>query len=387
MKIKRSFLWFLLLEKRLFKKAGYIVLLVAVPLVALVMSLVATRSDGAFKVALYCADRGDPISSAMYEKLVSDNDLVGFREAASREDARELVETGIADTAWIIEGGVKEKLKEYVSGKDPSGPIFTVYVREQTPVGSLAREKLSSVVSRDLMKEAMKEAIRNDFEYLGIPDEKTLDRYYDEAVGKEDILQFAYADSDAPAGDADVNYLLLPVRGILSVMTVLCGLATALYYRRDTADRVVTPTRGALSFVNEAGYILTGTLPAAAVSGISLAVAGVTADPFREIVSLLVFSVTSSLFCTLIMKLTFSEKVLAVLTPEIVIALVAISPVFFDLSMLKPLQMTTPTYYYLMGIHSSSHLALAAAYAACLAALCAAVGALIRLPERIGKRA
>ncbi len=370
MKIKRALLWFMLLEKRLLKKAGYVVLLICVPVIAIIMSLVASRSDGAFKVALYCADPSDPIASAMYEKLVSDNDIVGFREAGSREDARDLIRYGVADTAWILEGGVEGKLKEYVSGKDPSGPVFTVFIREETPAAILAREKLSCVVSRYMMKEAMKAGITKDFPDLGIPDDEVLGRYYDDAVGKDDIIRFAYSDSDSDAaGDADLNYLLLPVRGILSVMTVLCGLATALYYRRDTADRIILPRRGATSFLYECGYILTGVIPAALVAGVSLAVAGIMTDPLREAFSLLIFSVTTSLFCTLIMKLTVSEKILAALIPEIVIALVAISPVFFDLSMLKPVQMLTPTYYYLMGTHSSAMLALSAAYAAVLAAL------------------
>ncbi len=387
MKIKHALLWFLLLEKRLLKKAGFIVLLICVPVIAIIMSLVASHSDGAFKVALYCADPSDPIASAMYERLVTDNDLVGYREATSREDARDLIRYGIADTAWILEGGVEGKLKEYVSGKDPSGPVFTIFIREETTAGILAREKLSCVVSHYMMKEAMKAGITKNFPYLSIPDDEDLGNYYDKAVGKEDIIRFAYADSDDTAGDADLNYLLLPVRGILSVMIVLCGLATALYYRRDTADRIIIPRRGALSFLNETGYILTGVIPASIVAGISLAAAGIMTDPFREAFSLLLFSVSASLFCALIMKLTVSEKILAALTPEIVIVLVAISPVFFDLNMLKPIQMLTPTYYYLMGTHSSTLLALSAAYAAVLAALCAAVGALSRLPEKIPGRA
>ncbi|MBR7033481.1 MAG: hypothetical protein IKI03_07630, partial [Clostridia bacterium] len=267
MKIKRALLRFLLLEKRLLKKAGYVALLICVPVIAIIMSLIASRSDGAFKVALYCADPSDPIASAMYEKLVSDNDLVGFREAESREDARDLIRYGVADTAWILEGGVEGKLKEYVSGKDPSGPVFTVFIREETPAGILVREKLSCVVSRYMMKEAMKAGITKDFPDLGIPDDEVLGRYYDDAVGKDNIIRFAYSDSDA-AGDADLNYLLLPVRGILSVMTVLCGLATALYYRRDTADRIILPRRGATSFLYECGYILTGVIPAALVAGV-----------------------------------------------------------------------------------------------------------------------
>ena len=384
-KIKRALLWFFLLEKRLFKKAGYLVLLIAVPVVALIMSLIASRSDGAIKVALFCGDPTDPAAVSIYDELVADSDLVGFREAGSREEAESLVRYGTVDMAWVIEGGVVDKLHEYVSGKNPSGPVYTVYVREDKPMLLLAREKLSAKMAPYMMREAMKEYIKKDLDMYEIPDDDALNEYYAEAFGKDGILAVAYTSSGDPMGE-EVNYIVIPARGMLAVMIVLCGLAAATYYRRDVDASVFFPPRGFAALPFEVGYILTGIVPAAAVSAVSLAVAGVTSDPLREIASLLLFCLTTALFCTLIMRIVVSGRLLAVLTPVVVIGLFAISPIFFDFGTLKAVQALTPTYHYLLSTYNPSYFLSSALYVLVAAVLCEAVRLVKAIPERVRSR-
>ena len=51
-KIKSYLLWFFLLEKRLFRKVGFILVLASVPLLVLVISLISSRAEGAIEVVL-----------------------------------------------------------------------------------------------------------------------------------------------------------------------------------------------------------------------------------------------------------------------------------------------------------------------------------------------
>ncbi len=369
-KIKRALLWFSLLEKRLFKKPGYVVLLAAVPVIALIMSLIASRSDGIIKVALYCADRTDTVAVSIYDDLITDSGLVGFREAGSREEAEALVRYGAVDTSWVIEGDILEKLYDYVSGRDPEGPVFSIFVREDKPMLLIAREKLSGKIAPYMMREAMKRYIRTDLRDLGEEDEEALNAYYAGAYGKEDILGISYTEK---SGASEINYIVIPARGMLAVMTVLCGLAAAMYCRRDVDANVIRPLRGPASLIAECGYILTGVIPAAIVSAASLLAAGVLSDPLREAAALAAFCLCTAVFCTLIMRLIPSGRILAVITPLVVIALIGISPIFFDLGSLKALQMTTPTYHYLMASYNASYLISSVIYAFAVAALCEAV--------------
>ena len=55
-KIKRYLLWFFLLEKRLFRKVGFILVLASVPLLVLVISLISSRAEGAIEVVLFAEE-------------------------------------------------------------------------------------------------------------------------------------------------------------------------------------------------------------------------------------------------------------------------------------------------------------------------------------------
>ena len=60
---------------------------------------------------------------------------------------------------------------------------------------------------------------------------------------------------------------------------------------------------------------------------------------------------------------------LSAVTPVLIVALIAVSPIFFTISGLKPIRMLTPVYYYLTSIHDPIYLLWMLLYAAVCGAL------------------
>ncbi|MBR3415914.1 MAG: hypothetical protein IKH09_04385 [Clostridia bacterium] len=367
-KIKRYLLWFFLLEKRLFRKVGFILVLLSVPLLVLVISLISSRAEGAIEVVLFAEEPEDAIVAEITDKLLADRSFITFREVGTRDEAINLVKYGSADEAWILEKGFFGKISAYANGKDGDGPAVSVYVRQDSAALLVAREKLTAAVSPVLLRETMKAVVRRDFDEEEIPDEEGLNTVFDGAFRHEDIFKYAYLDGGDTA-DKDIGYLLSPMRGILAVMTVLGGLATGVYWLRDVETGAFGRFRGVRRIVLAAGYQLTGVLPVAAVSLISLAVAGVLTDPLREILNSLLLCASASAFCSLVRVICGKSERLSVATPILTIALLALSPIFMGMDTMRAFHVLTPVFYYLSATHDALFLPLTAAYAAAAAAL------------------
>ena len=367
-KIKRYLLWFFLLEKRLFRKVGFTLILASVPLLVLVISLISSRAEGAIEVVLFAEEPNDAVVSEITDKLLADRTFITFQAAESRDEAVRLVRFGSADEAWILEKGFFGKISAYANGKDGDGPAVSVYVRQDSAALLVAREKLTAAVSPVLLRETMKAVVRRDFDEEEIPDEEGLNAVFDGAFRHEDIFKYAYLDGGDTA-DKDIGYLLSPMRGILAVMTVLGGLATGVYWLRDVETGAFGRFRGVRRIVLAAGYQLTGVLPVAAVSLISLAVAGVLTDPLREILNSLLLCASASAFCSLVRVICGKSERLSVATPILTIALLALSPIFMGMDTMRAFHVLTPVFYYLSATHDALFLPLTAAYAAAAAAL------------------
>ena len=153
-----------------------------------------------------------------------------------------------------------------------------------------------------------------------------------------------------------MGYLLAPVRGLLSIVVLLCGLAAALFYLQDEE-------RGTFSWVPYAKkpYIafacqLIAVVNLSAVMLAALYVSGIGTVFWRELVALLLYAVSCSLFCMLLGQLVGSIKGLCALLPLLAVVMIAVCPVFFDLKAQAPFQIFFPPTYYIRSVYNNAYL-------------------------------
>ena len=357
--MKRILKWFLLLNKRLYKKLSFILILLLIPVLVFSYSNVAEESSGVITIAL--AQVGDDaMASGVIQKLIEENSLVRFLKIETPQAAKELVEEGDADAAWIFPDDMEEKVYRFVASQSRKNAFIQVVERDSSVPVILAREKLSGAMYENCSKAMYLSYIRNNVPELKDKTEAELLAHYDAISVDGDFFRFSFMESSQSAQEAqDANYLLTPVRGLLAVVTVLSGLAMAMYYMRDdTFSWIPERKQAAVEF----GCQMICVLNVSAVVLIALTFGGLVVSLGREVLILLLYAVCTALFSMTVRRLCGKMTVLGTVLPLLIVVMLVICPVFFDLGMLRNLQYIFPPTYYINAQYSDRFLVLMGVY-------------------------
>ena len=379
--MKRWLRWLYLLSKRLYKRGAFLAVLALIPLAVLALQVAAQAKSGFIHVVLAQTDPTDPISSAVVDRFMTERSLVLFSCAEDARTATDMVAKGEADVAWIFSDGMEERLDRFVSSRYEQGGLVTVVEREQTVLSRLIREKLHFALQEYTSRVCYLTYTRENIEALNSLSDEQLMRYYDEVEFNDGLFLYRTPDGTVTARTNN-DYLLAPVRGLLGVLVVLCGLAAALFYRQDegrgTFALVPLRRRGAVAFA----CLIVAVLNVSAVTLPALLVGGVAVFWAREVAILLLYAVCCAAFCLLVMRLCRSIRTLAAVLPMLIVAMIALCPVFFDLRNLGWLQLLFPPTYFVNAAYDGRYLLYMAGYTALCLALAWGVEGLVHFCQR-----
>ena len=151
------------------------------------------------------------------------------------------------------------------------------------------------------------------------------------------------------------NFLTGPVRGLLSLILVLTVLAASMYFLKDQEEgkydwlpsykRILPAFALCLSSVTFTGSAIF----------VGLLVSGVYVGFFREIFLMVLFIFATTGFGLVFCIVFRSYGKLGAAIPGILVSMLALSPIFFNLSILRPIRLLIPTHYYLYAIHNSKY--------------------------------
>lgn len=347
-RLRRFFLWYWLLTKRLLRRPAFWILLLCVPLLSGAMAAAAKQESGVVRVALYCAAEDGPARRSA-DRLLHSDSLVRCTEYGTEAAARAAVARADVDAAWIFRASAEDEIQRFAERRGTRGAVLVVE-REDNVFLRLAREQLAT----SLYPEASRALFRSYLiKRLGAPEaspDEFFERYYSTKVEDASIIVFSHIDGSELSPGAE--YLVAPVRGLLALLLVLAGLASAMHYyeeeRRETFLRLSAPLRRFLPLL----YHLAALIPVGLAALLALRAAGLLGAWPREAGLMLLYCVTSAAFCELLRKLCRSATRLGALIPVLMVVMLALCPVFFDLKLLEPLRRLLPPYYYLNAIHS-----------------------------------
>ena len=343
--LKRFALWSALLTKRLIKKPVFPILLLCVPLLCGAMALAARQDSGVVTVALVCATE-NPIARRSADRLLHANSLVRCVEYADETEARAAVEHGNVDAAWIFREEVDEELQRFITGKRTRG-LAVVVEREDNVFLRMAREQLAAAIYPEASYALFRDHLMHALGVSEGTSEETLQTYYSVQVAEQPIIVFSRTNGETRENTSD--YLVAPVRGLLSLLLMLTGLASAMYYYRDvergTFLRLSAAKRRLLPLLCH----LCALLPIAVAVLLALCVTGLLTDWGHEVGSLLLYCLAVAALCELLRKLCRSDARLGALIPVLLATMLVLCPVIMDLKILKPVQKLLPPYWYLKG--------------------------------------
>lgn len=329
--------WFLLLSKRLYKKATFVAILVIIPLCVFAFSIIAKQDSGFVHIVL--AHQGDPLSEEIARELEGEDSIIDFTLLESKEEAIELVKSGQADEAWIFPKNLGDSVDKFLGNKEDS--IVSVVTGEQSVALRLSREKLSAALYKYCAKAYYLDYIRANVPELdGISEEKLV-AYYDETAVDEEL--FVYADPVEKAG-VKTNYLTSPIRGLLGIMTLVSAMAAAMYFMEDERS-------GTFAFVKHrhknrvfTGCVLTAVLNVSVIILLSLCLGNLSGNIFREIAIILLYAMLCTAFAVLLGQIFVSLRGYASMIPLLTVACIGVCPVFFDFKGIWQI-LLPPTYY------------------------------------------
>lgn len=363
--MKKMCTWLWLLTKRLYKKPAFLAILVLIPVLTFCYKAATQADSGVMTVAL--AQEGkDPLAEAIMEDLTGESQLFRYQLCDSEEEARQLVTAGKVDAAWIFPEDMEAKLQDFLDDPGEENACVTVLQREENVAHMLSRERLSGQVYHRLSERFYLQYVRENYPMEQLSDAELLG-YYD-SIQMEGSL-FAY-ESVGGGKTQPVHYLMGPVRGILGILAVLCGMAVAMYQVKDRRNGTFGWLPAKKQLLPEGAGQLVAVMSVVLVSWIALAMTGLSANFAAELAVLVLYTLCVAAFSMLLKSLLGSIRVLGVLMPLLAVVMLVVCPVFLDLGSLRLLQLLFPPTYYILGAYNPMYLVYMAAYTAVCVGLC-----------------
>lgn len=366
--IRRLLTRYYLLNKRLFKKYSFLLILCMVPLMVGGLRLLAKEESGIARVVLCIPDPEDELAVSVAEELMSDEaGILRYTLCDKEEEARRMVAEDEADTAWIFHTNLAERLQTAASKKRVS-PVVKVVERKDSVSLILAREILGAALYPAFSYAVYEEYIRKDLGLTELSGEQ-IRQAYERSLAEGSLFQMAYLDGGQDEEEA-FHYLQAPVRGMLSVWLVLCGLAACLYFMQDEEQGVYGRTPVARRLPVSFGVCAVFVSDAALILLLACKAAGVFTVWHREVLSCVLFACATLAFCNLIRLLCAVPERFGSCILILTAGMLVLCPVFLNLRGLRAVKYLLPPYYYLLSIHSGRYLYGMAVYTIIMSVLC-----------------
>lgn len=356
-------LW--LLQKRLWKRWSFFLLMVLAPLFAAGVGRLSGEPAGIAAVALYLPE-GDRTAAEIAERLLDGESVLRYLSCHSEAQARALVESGGADAAWIFAEDMEDSLRA-LAEKRRVRPVVTVVEREDSVPLTLGREILWAAIYPSFVYGVYEGYVREDLGMTEVSDE-ALRAVYERVSVEGSLFQMVYPDQ-TPGETEDYNYVQAPLRGILAVWLTFCGLAAALWFMQDEERGVYGKAGGMKRLSASYGACAVFLADGAVVMLLSVKLSGVFTDWKREVVSCVVFAACVTAFVNLLRLLCRTPLRLGVLFLPLGAVMLALCPVFLNLQYFRAGKLLLPPWYYLQSVHDARYLYLMAAYTAVLLAV------------------
>lgn len=345
------FVRFMLLQKRLLKKGGFLLMLCLAPLLAAGVRRLSTEPAGIATIALYLP-AGDASAQEISERLL-DSGILRYLPCGDEEEARTQVETGEADAAWIFSEDLSERLEE-LGDKRRVRPVVTVVERKDSVPLILGREILASAIYPSFSYQVYAGYVRDELGLEEMTDEE-IRRVYDSVAVEGSLFQMMYPD-ETPGNAEDFTYVQAPLRGILAVWFTFVGLAAALWFMQDEErgvyGRVPATKHLWASYIAGAAFLL----DAVVVLLLSCKLAGVFTDWKKEVMSCAVFAVCVLAFANLLRMLCRTPRRLGMTFLPLLAAMLALCPIFLNLPYFKAGKLLLPPWYYLQSVHNTRYI-------------------------------
>ena len=353
--MRKFLMWFLLLNKRLYKKVTFIIILALIPIVVFALGTVAKEESGIITVAVASNGQNDALFKEVVDDLKQGSNLLKFVEFNSTEDARNAIQSGKVDQAWIFNENLKEEISQFSDSLSADDAVVTVIVREKNVITHLTLEKLSGTLYKHISRNFYINYVDEKLDVLEHLSDKELLEYYDNFELDTNLFEFDNPTNKNSNQQAKSNYMTTPIRGLLAIIAVICGFAAAMFYIEDEKKGTFSWVKQKNKIFVQFGCIAIAVLNVSVVMFVSLFLADVNVTVVRELLSTFVFILSCSAFCVVVSQLCSKVYILGCLIPILSVIMFVICPVFFDYGGFREYQYIFPPTYYISSAYNNNY--------------------------------
>lgn len=345
--------WIKILTKRLLRKPIFVLTLLLIPLFVLFLQRSLHSGDAILQVAL-CTESTDPsaLESTLLAKMVDhSNSTVHFYICASLSEMQKDLNNNRAVCGYLFPDHLEQKLEEHAR---KNTAIITAYHQASATETRLLDEYVYSMIYEELAYDIVEQHI---YEKKKEKPTNRLRALYKQYQQDYTFIQFEYADGsdNQMLNQQNSNYLLLPVRGICSVLILLAAMTGTICWYEDQKRKLflwlTRPYKTIMPFL----YSLIPAVLAGICGLTAIMLTGFARQVLQECICMGLFLLAISAYSMLLRELLpDADSYLAAIPLSAVLSLL-LCPVFADLTaalpLLKPLRMLSPVSYYLNSIY------------------------------------
>lgn len=369
--MKKISVWLRLIIKRLLKNPLFVLTLFLLPVMVLGIRFSVESGDSLLRVAVYAPPSGPESAEQrlLNHLLDTSGSAVTFYRTDSEEALQADVAGGTAACGYILPENLSEKLEQ--SGLKLQPLLRAIRQKDET------RTKIIDELVYSGVYKFLSFHILSDFIHEKTKKEPSgeLRELYNTYRDGQAFFEFEYADGSKNniLDRSNSNYMLLPVRGMVAVLLLLCGMTGTLFWYADRQKNIFAwlsaQERKRISVL-----FLTAPVLLSGVFGmLTIFLTGIPSGILNEILSMLLYLFVIIAFCDLLCHLLPRMEFMLAAIPVFAAGSLIVCPVFANLSSSLPvlsyIQKLTPVFYYLSAIYSDSRKLYMAAFGILLVVL------------------
>lgn len=345
--------WIKMLTKRLLYKPTFVLTLLLIPLFVLFLQRSLHSGDAILQVAL-CAESSDP--SALESTLITrmsdaSNSTVHFYICDSLSELQDDLDNNRAICGYLFPRHLEQKLEEHAR---KNTAIITAYHRANATETRLLDEFVYRMIYEELAYDIVEQHI---FDKKKEQQSGRLRNLYKQYQQNYTFIRFEYADGsdNQILNQQNSNYLLLPVRGICSVLILLAAMTGTVFWYQDHDRKLFLWLPRSYKTMVPMLYSLIPAVLAGICGMTAIIMTGFARQILQEGICMGLFLLAISAYSMLLQELLPDANSYLAAIPLSVIGSILLCPIFADLTaalpLLKPLRMFSPVSYYLNSIY------------------------------------
>lgn len=347
---------FILWCKRFLKRPLFLFTLLLMPLSVIFLQNCHTKEDAVIHVALYFPEKdADQTAENLTKKMISlSNSAIKFYKSRTPKALKSDVASGKAACGYILPKNLDAKLQGFVATPAP-------FIQAIRPEEDMRTRIVDEIVLSKLFQPLS--YYRLTYYLSGKKDISSEETWiydtYQKHNSSELLFHFEYANGDGNTllNDSHANFMLLPIRGVVSIMILLCCLTGGLFRYSDKSGILPLMDTRKRKLCNLLSLLIPGLF--AGITGlITIKMTGTMTTPAAEIPAMLLYILCCMSLANLLYIFCSHQEFYLAAIPVVVIGSLIFSPVFINLENLIPgtrfISCLIPTTHYLAAIHTSS---------------------------------